>query len=59
VVPGYVRRPLVGEQIADQALARGIPAAHVTEQVFLERTAIKRLIKLAEAALWLCTEHAG
>ncbi|MBX7551808.1 3-hydroxybutyrate dehydrogenase [Streptomyces sp. NPDC004232] len=60
--PGYVRTPLVEEQIANQALAHGIPAAQVMDQVFLERTAIKRLIapaEVAEAALWLCTERTG
>ncbi|MEU0967242.1 3-hydroxybutyrate dehydrogenase [Streptomyces sp. NPDC005917] len=60
--PGYVRTPLVEEQIADQALAHGIPAADVMDQVFLERTAIKRLIEpaeVAEVALWLCTERSG
>jgi 3-hydroxybutyrate dehydrogenase len=60
--PGYVRTPLVEEQIANQALAHGIPAADVMDQVFLERTAIKRLIEpaeVAEAALWLCAEHSG
>ncbi|MFB7509301.1 3-hydroxybutyrate dehydrogenase [Streptomyces broussonetiae] len=60
--PGYVRTPLVEEQIANQALAHGIPATQVMDQVFLERTAIKRLIEpteVAEAALWLCTERTG
>ncbi|WP_306184973.1 MULTISPECIES: 3-hydroxybutyrate dehydrogenase [unclassified Streptomyces] len=60
--PGYVRTPLVEEQIVNQALAHGIPTADVMEQVFLERTAIKRLIEpaeVAEAALWLCTERSG
>ncbi|MER7693212.1 3-hydroxybutyrate dehydrogenase [Streptomyces sp. NPDC097610] len=60
--PGYVRTPLVEEQIADQALAHGIPAADVMDQVFLERTAIKRLIEpaeVAEAALWLCTRRSS
>ncbi|MEU1345190.1 3-hydroxybutyrate dehydrogenase [Streptomyces sp. NPDC005827] len=60
--PGYVRTPLVEEQITTQALAHGIPAADVMDQVFLERTAIKRLIEpaeVAEAALWLCTERSG
>ncbi|MFJ1608600.1 3-hydroxybutyrate dehydrogenase [Streptomyces sp. NPDC088253] len=62
VNPGYVRTPLVEKQIADQALAHGIPAADVVDQVFLDRTAIKRLIEpaeVAEAALWLCTERSG
>jgi 3-hydroxybutyrate dehydrogenase len=60
--PGYVRTPLVEDQIADQALAHGIPAAEVVERVMLERTAIKRLIEpeeVAEAALWLCGPYAG
>ncbi|MGY6019041.1 3-hydroxybutyrate dehydrogenase [Streptomyces spinosirectus] len=60
--PGYVRTPLVEEQIANQALAHGISAADVMDQVFLERTAIKRLIEpaeVAEAALWLCTASTG
>ncbi|MFC1418086.1 3-hydroxybutyrate dehydrogenase [Streptacidiphilus cavernicola] len=62
VNPGYVRTPLVENQIADQALTRHIPAADVLEQVLLERTAIKRLIEpveVAEAVLWLCSDHAG
>ncbi|GLX50394.1 3-hydroxybutyrate dehydrogenase [Streptomyces hygroscopicus subsp. hygroscopicus] len=60
--PGYVRTPLVEKQIAAQALAHGIPAADVMDQVFLERTAIKRLIEpaeVAEAALWLCTDRSA
>ncbi|MCX4913208.1 MULTISPECIES: 3-hydroxybutyrate dehydrogenase [unclassified Streptomyces] len=62
ISPGYVRTPLVEEQIAQQALAHGIPAADVVDQVFLDRTAIKRLIEppeVAEAALWLCTERSA
>ncbi|MFD0070252.1 SDR family NAD(P)-dependent oxidoreductase [Streptomyces sp. NPDC127574] len=37
ISPGYVRTPLVEEQIAQQALAHGIPAADVVDQVFLDR----------------------
>jgi 3-hydroxybutyrate dehydrogenase len=62
VNPGYVRTPLVEQQIADQALAHGIPAQDVVEQVMLERSAIKRLIEpgeVAAAALWLCGPHTG
>ncbi|MCX5281793.1 3-hydroxybutyrate dehydrogenase [Streptomyces sp. NBC_00198] len=62
ISPGYVRTPLVEEQIAQQALVHGIPAADVVDQVFLDRTAIKRLIEppeVAEAALWLCTERSA
>ncbi|GAA1951445.1 3-hydroxybutyrate dehydrogenase [Kitasatospora viridis] len=57
VNPGYVRTPLVENQIAAQAAAHGIPAEAVVERILLERTAIKRLIEpeeVAAAALWLC-----
>lgn len=56
--PGYVRTPLVENQIADQARAHGIPEEQVVREVMLERTAIKRLIEpseVAAAALWLCS----
>jgi 3-hydroxybutyrate dehydrogenase len=62
VNPGYVRTPLIEDQIAGQALAHGIPAAEVVERVMLDRTAIKRLIEpseVAAAALWLCSPHTG
>ena len=58
--PGYVRTPLVENQIADQARAHGIPEDQVVREVMLERTAIKRLIEpseVAAAALWLCSPH--
>ncbi|MEV6164203.1 3-hydroxybutyrate dehydrogenase [Streptomyces sp. NPDC052052] len=57
VCPGYVRTPLVENQIADQARAHGISEEEVVERVMLERSAIKRLIEpedVAEAVLWLC-----
>ena len=60
--PGYVRTPLVEDQIAGQAAHHGIPEAEVVSRVMLERTAIKRLIEPAEvaaAALWLCSPHTG
>lgn len=60
--PGYVRTPLVEDQIAGQAARHGIPETEVVERVMLERTAIKRLIEPAEvaaAALWLCSRHTG
>ena len=62
VSPGYVRTPLVEDQIAQQALAHGIPEADVVARVMLERTAIKRLIEpeeVAAATLWLCSPHTG
>lgn len=62
VSPGYVRTPLVEEQIAGQARAHGIAPAEVVERVMLDRTAIKRLIEpeeVAQAVLWLCSPHTG
>ncbi len=57
VAPGYVRTPLVEKQIADQARVHDISEADVSSQIFLHRTAIKRLIEpseVADAVLWLC-----
>ncbi|MFK5584588.1 MULTISPECIES: 3-hydroxybutyrate dehydrogenase [unclassified Serinicoccus] len=50
VNPGYVRTPLVEAQIADQALAHGIGADEVVEQVMLTRSPVKRLTEPAEVA---------
>ncbi|MGW6933679.1 3-hydroxybutyrate dehydrogenase [Lentzea sp. NPDC054927] len=57
VAPGYVRTPLVEKQIADQARVHEISEDEVSSQIFLQRTAIKRLIEpseVADAVLWLC-----
>ena len=57
VAPGYVRTPLVQKQIADQAKAHGIPEADVPEKIFLQRSAVKRMMEpseVASAVLWLC-----
>ncbi|MDX8031799.1 3-hydroxybutyrate dehydrogenase [Lentzea sp. BCCO 10_0856] len=57
VAPGYVRTPLVEKQIADQARVHEISEGEVSSQIFLQRTAIKRLIEpseVADAVLWLC-----
>jgi 3-hydroxybutyrate dehydrogenase len=57
VAPGYVRTPLVEKQIADQARVHGISEDEVSSQIFLQRTAVKRLIdpsEVASAVLWLC-----
>lgn len=57
VAPGYVRTPLVEKQIADQARVHGISEDDVSSQIFLQRSAIKRLIEpseVADAVLWLC-----
>jgi 3-hydroxybutyrate dehydrogenase len=62
VCPGYVRTPLVENQIAAQAKAHGLPADDVVEQVLLDRTPVKRLIEPTEVAAlvrWLAGEPGG
>lgn len=57
VSPGYVRTPLVEDQIADQARSHGISEQEVVGRVLLERSALKSLIEpgdVAGAVLWLC-----
>ncbi len=57
VAPGYVRTPLVEKQIADQAKLHGIPESDVPGKIFLQRSAVKRLMEpseVASAVLWLC-----
>jgi 3-hydroxybutyrate dehydrogenase len=56
VSPGYVRTPLVERQVADQAIAHGIPDADVVSQVMLANNAIKHLIEpheVADLVTWL------
>ncbi len=50
VCPGYVRTPLVEEQIEAQAQAHGLPAERVLEDVILAPQAVKRLIEPDEVA---------
>lgn len=60
--PGFVRTPLVTNQIEDQAATRGIPVEEVMESVLLARSAVKRLIEPDEVAQlvgYLCGPHAG
>jgi 3-hydroxybutyrate dehydrogenase len=62
VNPGYVRTPLVENQIADQARVRGISEDEVVTQVMLERAALKRLLEpeeVAEMAAYLCSPAAA
>jgi 3-hydroxybutyrate dehydrogenase len=62
VNPGYVRTPLVANQIAAQAALHGIGADEVVERVLLDRSAIKKLIEpeqVAALVLWLCGDHAS
>ncbi|MDQ0709444.1 3-hydroxybutyrate dehydrogenase [Arthrobacter woluwensis] len=50
VNPGYVRTPLVEQQIADQATAHGITPSEVLEKVMLTEMAVKRLVEPEEVA---------
>jgi 3-hydroxybutyrate dehydrogenase len=50
VCPAYVRTPLVEKQIADQALAHGLPENEVLEKVILAPQAVKELIEPSEVA---------
>lgn len=62
VNPAYVRTPLVEKQLADQALAHGIPTERVLSEVLLQDSAVKRLIEpeeVAEAVVFLCGPQAS
>ena len=50
VCPGYVRTPLVEDQLASQAAAHGIPESEVLDTVLLARTPLKRLVEPEEVA---------
>ena len=50
VCPGYVRTPLVEQQVADQARAHGIPEERVLAEVLLAPQALKRLLEPSEVA---------
>jgi 3-hydroxybutyrate dehydrogenase len=50
VCPAYVRTPLVEAQVADQAVAHGLPEDEVLERVILERQAVKRMLEPSEVA---------
>jgi 3-hydroxybutyrate dehydrogenase len=62
VCPGYVRTPLVQNQLADQAKAHGTSVDDVLSDVLLTRPAIKRLIEPSEVAgavAYLCSPGAS
>ena len=61
VNPGYVRTPLVENQIADQAKAHRMSEDDVVAQVMLGPAALKRLLEpaeVADAVAWLCSPAA-
>ncbi|MHA7210918.1 3-hydroxybutyrate dehydrogenase [Arthrobacter sp. MDT1-65] len=62
VNPGYVRTPLVENQLADQARLHGISEEEVLERIMLTESAIKRLVEPEEVAslvAWLAGDDAG
>lgn len=61
ICPGYVRTPLVENQIADTAKARGISEKEVVEDVMLKAQWTKKFVtveQLAGTALFLCSDAA-
>jgi len=62
ICPGYVRTPLVDNQIDDQAKTHGVSREEVLEKVILKKQAIKRMIEpdeLGEAVIYLCSDAAN
>lgn len=60
--PGYVRTPLVENQIAEQSRIHGIPEEDVIAKILLAKNAIKRLVEPSEVgalAEWLTREEAS
>jgi 3-hydroxybutyrate dehydrogenase len=60
ICPGYVRTPLVEQQIDDQARAHGIAREKVISDVLLQRQPNKRFVEVAELAalaLFLCSDN--
>jgi 3-hydroxybutyrate dehydrogenase len=62
VNPGFVRTPLVANQVAGLAQLHGISEDEVVGTVMLDRSAIKKLIdpeQVASLVCWLCTDAAS
>lgn len=62
ICPGYVKTPLVENQIKDQAKAHQLSEAEVVEKIMLKKQAVKDFIpieKIGEMALLLATENAN
>lgn len=61
ICPGYVRTPLVENQIESQARAHGLPRERVIRDVMLAAQPTRRFIEVAEVAalaLFLCSDRA-
>ncbi len=62
ICPGYVRTPLVENQIDAQAATHGIPREEVISSIMLRKAAIKKMIEpneIGAAVLYLCSDAAG
>jgi len=62
ICPGYVRTPLVEQQIPDTAKARGISEDDVVRDVILEAQATKEFVtveQLGALAVFLCSDDAS
>ena len=62
ICPGYVKTPLVEQQIADQAKAHGISPERVVREVMLSHQARKEFVQveeLAALAVFLATDQAA
>lgn len=61
ICPGYVRTPLVEQQIESQAAVHGLPRDRVIREVILAAQPTKRFIEVDEVAalaVFLCGDHA-
>ena len=59
ICPGYVKTPLVENQIKDQAKSAGIPESEVIEKIMLKKQAVKDFVSIevmANLALVLASE---
>lgn len=62
IAPGYVRTPLVENQIGDTARARGITEEEVVREVMLAAQPTKRFVSIdqvADLAVYLCSDAAS
>lgn len=62
ICPGYVRTPLVDQQIADQARVHHLSETEVIQKVMLEKQAVKAFVPvelIARTALFLAADEAA
>lgn len=62
ICPGYVKTPLVEKQIADQAMAHGIPESKVISDIMLVKQPVKEFVSveaIGSLALYLASNEAA